>query len=76
MRDLRRPHGHTGGASTRAALGERLHALLKPKWNSQRTITSSSSTRKPGTAEASLQGNGDSAGSAPNQTRLWHSSPT
>ena len=36
--------------ATRAALGERLHALLKPKWNSQRTITSSSSTRKPGTA--------------------------
>jgi hypothetical protein len=24
--------------ATRAALGERLHALLKPKWNSQRTI--------------------------------------
>ncbi len=32
MRDCTRP------TATRAALGERLHALLKPKWNSQRTI--------------------------------------
>ena len=31
MRDCTRP------TATRAALGERQHALLKPKWNSQRT---------------------------------------